>query len=116
MIFSLILALAFAVVAVIFALGNPDSVKVTFLSLEVTESLALILLVSVAVGILIGVLLMTPNAIKQKLALSGQKKKLKGTEKELDVHKTKVTELEEKEKGVKAIVANELPDDPALKL
>ena len=96
MIFTLILALAFAVVAVIFALGNTSEVTVSFLSLQITESLALILLGAVALGILIGMLLMAPGAIKRNLALAGQKKKLKGTEKELDLHKSKVTEFETK--------------------
>ena len=96
MIFTLIIALAFAVVAVIFALGNPDSVTVSFLNFQVTESLAIVLLITVAFGILIGILLMTPGAIKRNLALSGERKKLKGAEKELDMHKTKVTEFETK--------------------
>ncbi len=95
MIFSLILALLFALLAVIFALGNTEVVTVSFLTWHVEGSLALILLVSVALGILIGILLMTPRVIKQKLALSGEKKRLKNTEKELDQHKSKVTELEQ---------------------
>ena len=98
MIFTLILALAFAVIAVIFALGNPDPVTVTFLNFQVTESLALVLLVALAFGLLIGVLLMTPGAIKRSVALSLEKKRLKGTEKELDKHKSKVTEMKEKGK------------------
>ena len=106
MIFTLILALAFAVVAVIFALGNTTEVTVIFMSWQVTESLALVLLVAVALGILIGVLLMLPGTIKRSLALSGEKKKLKGTEKELDKHKSKVTELKEKERAVAAAKQN----------
>ena len=97
MIFTLILALAFAVVAVIFALGNTDTVTVSFLTWHLeNQPLALVLLVAVAVGILIGILLMTPGAVKRNLALSSHKKKLKGTEKELDLHKGKVTEFETK--------------------
>ena len=99
MIFTLILALAFAVVAVIFALGNTDVVTVSFLAWQVEQPLALVLLVSVALGILIGILLMTPSAIKRNLALAGEKRKLKGSEKELGKQKTKLTEIEEKEKA-----------------
>ena len=100
MIFSLILALLFALVAVIFALGNTAPVTISFLTWHLDDQpLALVLLIAVALGILIGVLLMTPSVVKQKLALSGEKKKLKGTEKELDEHKTKLTELEEKKKA-----------------
>lgn len=102
MVFSLILALVFAVVAVIFALGNPESVTVTFLSFQVEGSLAMVLLITAAVGILIGVLLMTPSAIKRNLALSGEKKRLKTAEKELDEHKSKMSELEGKVKETEA--------------
>ena len=118
MIFSLILALVFAVIAVIFALGNTAVVTVSFLSWSIDGSLALVLLISVAIGILIGVLLMTPGTIKRNLALSGQKKKLKTTEQELDErkqeldqHKSKVTELEVKVKETEteqAQVADEI--------
>ena len=101
-IFTLILALAFAVVAVIFALANPMIVQVNFFGMqqEPGGSLAIFILIAVALGILIGVLVMTPGAIKRNLALSGEKRKRKGTEKELDKHKSKVTELEDKEKAV----------------
>ena len=98
MIFTLILALAFAVVAVIFALANPGIVAINFFGLQTEGSLAMFILIAIGVGIVIGVLLMTPGAIKRNLALAGQKKKLKGTEKELDQHKTKMTELEQKVK------------------
>jgi len=85
---------------VIFALGNTAPVTISFLTWHLDDQpLALVLLIAVALGILIGVLLMTPSVVKQKLALSGEKKKLKGTEKELDEHKTKLTELEEKKKA-----------------
>ena len=99
MIFSLILAILFAVFAVIFALGNTEPVTVSFLTWHLQDQpLALVVLVTLAVGILIGILLMTPGAVKRNIALSGQKKKLKSTEKELDDHKSKMTELEDKVK------------------
>ena len=97
MIFTLILALAFAVVAVIFALGNTELVTVSFLSWKVTQSGALVILGAVALGILIGILLMTPGAIKRNLALASHKKKLKGTQKKLDEHKGEVDSLKLKE-------------------
>ncbi len=98
MFFSLILALAFAIVAVIFAVANPMVVSVTFFGMQAEGSLAMFILVSVGVGILIGILLMTPGAIKRNLALVSHKKKLKGAEKKLDEHKSKLTEFEEKAK------------------
>lgn len=118
MIFSLVLALIFSMIAVIFALGNTDVVSVSFLTWSVEGSLALILLVSIAIGILIGILLMTPGTIKRNLALASEKKKLKTAEKalderkkEIDQHKSKVTELEGKVKETEmqqAQVADEI--------
>ncbi len=111
MIFTLILALAFALVAVIFALGNTDPVTISFLTWSLEEQpLALVLLIAVALGILIGVLLMSPSAIKRNLALAGQKKKLKGSEKELEQHKAKVAEFEEKEKAEERAKEEEIAD------
>ncbi len=110
MIFTLILALAFAVVAVIFALGNTEPVTVSFLSWQVTQSGALIILGAAALGILIGILLMTPGAIKKNLALVGQKKKLKDKDKELDEHKSKVAQFEEKEKAEERAKEEEIAD------
>lgn len=99
MIFSLILALLISIVAVIFALGNTDPVTISFLTWQLEEQpLALVLLVALAIGIVIGVLLMTPGAVKRNLALSGQKKKLKSAEKEIDKQKNKLTAIEEKAK------------------
>ena len=98
MILTLVLALAFAVVAVIFALGNTTEVTVSFLSWQITQSGALIILGAVALGILIGILLMAPGAIKRNLVLVGERKKLKKAVKELDEHKSKISVFEEKEK------------------
>ena len=68
--FSLILALAFAIVAVIFALQNTAVVTVTFFSLSFEGSLALVILVVVAVGILIGVLVMAPGRLAKAACLT----------------------------------------------
>ena len=110
MIFTLILALAFAVVAVIFALGNTAEVTVSFLSWQVTQSGALVILGAVALGILIGILLMTPGAIKRNIVLAGERKKLKGAAKELDEHKSKITVFEEKEREEARAKEEEIAD------
>jgi len=68
-IFTLILALAFAIVAVIFALENPMIVGVSFLGREVEGSLALFILLAVIVGVIIGMLVMVPGTIKRTLDL-----------------------------------------------
>ena len=94
MIFTLILALAFAIVAVIFALQNTDVVTVAFFSLSYEGSLALVILVAVALGILIGVLVMTPGNIKNKISSTRNRKKVSSLESSLEEHKSKLAALE----------------------
>ena len=94
MVFALILALAFAIVAVIFALQNTEVVAVTFFSLSFEGSLALVILVAVALGILIGVLVMTPGSVKNKIASSRSRKKIGSLEASLDEHKSKLAAME----------------------
>ena len=86
-IFTLILALAFAIVAVIFALENPMIVTVSLLGREVEGSLALFILLAVIIGVIIGMLVMVPGTIKRTLELRNHRKKIGGLEKSLDEQK-----------------------------
>lgn len=86
-IFTLILALAFAIVAVIFALENPMLVSVSLLDREVEGSLALFILLAVIVGIIIGMLVMVPGMIRNTLELRSHRKRIGGLEKSLDEQK-----------------------------
>ena len=94
MVFALILALAFAIVAVIFALQNPTMVTVSMFGYPFEGSLALVILVAVAVGILIGVLVMTPGRIKSSLSNARNRKKIGSLEASLDEHKSKLAATE----------------------
>ncbi len=90
----LIFALLIAVVAVIFALQNTMTVTISFLAWEVTGSLSLVLLITLAIGAVIGLLVLAPSTIKNTLAASGHRKRIGVLEKELDEHKARVTELQ----------------------
>jgi len=94
-ILTLILALGFAIVAVIFALQNTALVTVTFFGTNVDGSLALFILLSVAVGVLIGVLVMIPGSIKHSFELRSHRKQINTLEKTLDEHKSLLTEVEQ---------------------
>ena len=83
MIFALILALAFAIVAVIFALQNSMMVTVSLFGYPFEGSLALVILVAVAVGIFIGVLVMTPGRIKSSLSNARNRKMIGSLEAKL---------------------------------
>ncbi|MEO8358171.1 MAG: LapA family protein, partial [Chloroflexota bacterium] len=89
----LIVALVIAVIAVIFALQNTITITVSFLAWEVTGSLSLVLLVTLAIGALIGLLVLAPSAIKNTFAVSSNRKRIGALEKELDEHKAKVADM-----------------------
>ena len=90
----LIAALVIALVAVIFALQNTMTITISFLVWKITGSLSLVLLVTLAIGVVIGLLVLTPSAIKNSLAVSSHKKRVGSLEKELDEHKAKITEMQ----------------------
>ena len=90
----LIVALVIAVIAVIFALQNTLTVTITFFVWTVTGSLSLILLATLAIGAVIGMLVLAPSTVKNSLAASGHRKRIGALEKELDEHKAKVAELQ----------------------
>jgi len=85
----LVLALLIAILAVIFALQNTALVAVTFLVWKFEQSLALVLLLAVAAGVLVGLLTLLPANLRQRFQLSGQRKKIEGLEKNLNDMKLK---------------------------
>ncbi len=90
----LIVALIIAVIAVIFALQNSLTVTIFFFAWKVVGSLSLILLITLAIGVVIGLLVIVPAHIKNTLAVSSHRKRIGSLEKELDEHKAKVAELQ----------------------
>lgn len=74
---SLIIAIIIALLAVVFALQNPDVVQVRFGPLEMFGSTALVILITFAIGVLTGILAAVPGRIRA----SRRAKKL---ERELD--------------------------------
>lgn len=64
MIILFIVGLLLGAVSVIFALQNVDIITVTFFSWSLTGSLAIILLLAMAMGVLITILLVLPETVK----------------------------------------------------
>ena len=90
----LIFALVIAAVAIIFALQNTMTVTISFLAWEVTGSLSLVLLITLAIGALFGLLVLAPSEVKKSIAASNSRKRIGALEKELDDKKVKIAELE----------------------
>ena len=89
----LILALLVAILAVIFAVYNPGTVDLAFFSWSMEEvSLSLVLLVTLAIGVLIGWLFAAPSLVKNSFRASNNRKRIGALEKELEGHKSKPAE------------------------
>jgi uncharacterized integral membrane protein len=69
--FSIIAALIIAILAIVFTLQNADIILVTFLVWKFEGSLALVLLLAFATGVIASLLILLPKAMKK-----GQKKRI----------------------------------------
>ena len=69
-----ILGFALGASALLFALQNNDIVALTFMGWQFESSLALLVIVAVAVGMLISMLAFLPSAISGSLRIMGLKK------------------------------------------
>lgn len=94
MIFALILALIMAIVMVFFALENPVMVTVSFFGYAVQGSLALIIMVAMGIGVLIGLLVVIPGRIKSGLSNARNRKKIGNLESSLEEQKIKLAAME----------------------
>ncbi len=113
MVAYLILALLIAILAVIFALQNITAVTISFFAWEVSGSLSLILLLALALGFLIGVLVMLPTVIKHKVQVSNQRKQKNKLEKELNALKARLDALQPAEKTPPPIQSEAVAAPPA---
>ncbi|HBY56445.1 MAG TPA: DUF1049 domain-containing protein [Candidatus Atribacteria bacterium] len=77
---QLVVAITVAILAVVFALQNAVPIKVSFLTWKFESSLALVLLITVALGIIMGLLVSVPSKIKRMKLISSQKKKIQELE------------------------------------
>src|SRR5687768_5119664 len=89
-IFTLILALAFAILAVIFALENAVIVSMSFFGREVEGSLALFILLAVILGVIIGMLVMVPGTVRHSRELRNHRRRIGDLEKSLDEQKGQI--------------------------
>ncbi len=78
LIVTLVIALFLAVVAVVFAIQNPQSVSVAFLGWDplIEGSLALVMLITYGLGLLTGIVLLLPDNIRRRAQLASQRRKI----------------------------------------
>lgn len=73
---TLIVSLIIAILAVIFALQNPGLTTVKLGPFESEHSTALVLIVTFALGALVGILVMTPRILKDRKQVRALKKQV----------------------------------------
>lgn len=83
MIILFILGLLLGTMAIVFALQNTDVVTVSFFSWNMTGSLALILTLSIVIGVIISILIILPESIKNYFRHKSLKKDNARLEEEL---------------------------------
>ncbi len=76
----LILALVIAILAVVFAIQNAVPVTVSFLAWQFEGSFALVLLITLALGVLISLLASVPSMVKRHDQLSHLQRKVQELE------------------------------------
>ncbi len=79
----LILALILAIIVTIFAIQNTEPIDVSFLTFELNGSLALVLLITLSLGIIIGILVSAPSSFRRRMEIGGLKKNVRQMEKDL---------------------------------
>jgi putative membrane protein len=92
MMIFIILAFLILIFAVIFALQNTITVTVTFLFWQFHGSLALVLLVALGAGLVIGILAYSPSLLRTHMAGRRMKKQLTELETSLAEHKQRLEE------------------------
>jgi len=76
----LIMSIVIAMIVVVFALQNAVPITVSFLTWKFESSLALLLLITIALGVLMSALVSMPSKIKKMKLISNQKKKIQELE------------------------------------
>ncbi len=102
MILSLILGFLLGAAALLFALQNTAVVALSFLGWQFESSLALLILIATATGVVVSLLVSIPSALKDSFRLMGLKKENKKLLAEL-------IEARERQQTVVNVVDDEIP-------
>jgi len=93
----LVIVLIVAILAVMFAAQNSATVAITFFAWTTSGSLSLVLILTLTMGILIGVLVMAPSVFKRSFQSSGLKRRVHRLEKEKTSLSEKIAATVEKD-------------------
>jgi uncharacterized integral membrane protein len=90
----LLISLFIAILAIVFALQNAIPVTITFLVWKLDSSLALVLLVALAVGVLISFLATLPSLFRGRWTVSSQKRQVKRLEAQVVDYKDQLQKVQ----------------------
>lgn len=76
MFFSLVIMVAVAILAVLFATYNPTLVEIDLFGYPIQGTIGLFLVVALGVGVLVGVIVMLPSVWKRSFAIRRQRKQM----------------------------------------
>ena len=91
---TIIAAIFVAIAGVVFALQNNVPVTVNYLPWQFNSSLAMVIMLSVAVGAIILALLTTPGTVRRQWQMARQKRQIEDLEQERELLQARVAELE----------------------
>lgn len=91
MIFSLIVGFVLGAATLFFALQNTEVVSLTFLMWQFESSLALLVILSVTMGVLISILASIPSALSASFKMMSLKKENRKLVQEVDAHREALT-------------------------
>lgn len=74
--FALIFSLLIAVIAVVFALQNPQMMEVNLLFVDTQGSTALVLIITFGLGVLVGLLSALPSRVRDRRKIKSLEKSL----------------------------------------
>lgn len=109
----ILLALLIALLAVVFALQNATMVTITFLAWQFQGSLAFLLLLTLAVGFLIGWLTAMPSVIRHRLEKSGLRKQIATLQETLEEERTRLAVVSDQLKKDIAESSEQPPKNPS---
>lgn len=98
----LIISLIIAIIAVVFAVQNTETATISFLAWEGNLPLALVTILSLVAGVLVGMLVSMPSIIRNKWAVRNQVKKIKDLEVKIDDQAGQLANAEEKIKELES--------------
>jgi uncharacterized integral membrane protein len=110
----LILGIVFASGAVLFALQNTATVAVSLAAWQVEGSLAMVLLVTLGLGVLIAGLISSPAMISRQWATARLRRQVAELEQEVVKHQKRITELntEIALRAPRKVIADAEPEKP----